>query len=86
MCSEGLKQPFPSFFFQGQLYFICFFFQKTQLTFDNLNIQKIEILKIKLSHKLGTYFKAKLSSEQNIQKITLDNSNYHCLEQICVSS
>ena len=50
---------------------------KTQLTLDNLNIQKIEPLKTKLSHKLP--------SEKNLQKITFDNSNSHCLEQICVS-
>ena len=32
-----------------------------------------------------TTFKSKLPSEQNLQKITFDNWNSHCLEQICVS-
>ena len=30
-----------------------------------------------------TTFKAKLPSEQNLEKITFNNSNSHCLEQIC---
>ena len=33
-----------------------------------------------------TTFKAKLPSEQNLQKITSNNSNYHCPEQIFVWS
>ena len=56
-----------------------------QLTLDNMNIQKIELLKIKLSHKLSSQ-QPKLPSEENLQKITFENSNYRFLEQICVSS
>ena len=43
-----------------------------------MNIQKIELLKIKLSHKLPSkenYFLSKT--------FRFDNSNSHCLEQIC---
>ena len=50
----------------------------TQLTLDNLNIQKIELLKIKLSHKLPSKQNYLLS-----KTFTFDNSNSHCLEQIC---
>ena len=49
----------------------------TQLTLCNLNIQKIKLLKIKLSNKLP--------SKQNnllIKNFTFDSSNSHCLEQI----
>ena len=45
-----------------------------------LNTQKIELLKIKSSHKLPS--KQNLPSKTH----TFDNSNYHCLQQICVSS
>ena len=57
----------------------------------NLEIDKhswlliIGIFKILNSLK-SNYLKAKLPSEQNLQKITFSNSNYHCLEQICVWS
>ena len=56
-----------------------------QLTRDNMNIQKIELFKIKLSEQLSSQ-KPKLPSEENLQKITFENSNYRWVEQICVSS
>ena len=48
-----------------------------QLTLDNVNIQNIELLKIKLSHKLPSKQNYLLS-----KTFTFDNSNSHCLEQI----
>ena len=48
-----------------------------QLSLEKLLIQKIELLKIKLSHKLPSKQNYLLS-----KTFTFDNSNSHCLEQI----
>ena len=53
-------------------------FINTVNSVNNLNIQKIELLKIKLSHKLPSKQNYLLS-----KTFTFDNSNSHCLEQIC---
>ena len=51
-------------------------FINTVNSVNNLNIQKIELLKIKLSHKLPSKEKYLLS-----KTFTFDNSNSHFLEQ-----
>ena len=52
-------------------------FINTVNSVNNLNIQKIELLKIKLSHKLPSKQNYLLS-----KTFTVDNSNSHCIEQI----